>query len=89
MTSAASSGRSGVMLATLSICASPCHMDGTYLERPRFVTRAAASLYVGRKYDIPSCDVMGTKEMKQRNANSKSMKTQCSQTRTLDSMETL
>jgi len=80
VTSAASSGRSGVMLATLSICASPCHMDGTYLERPMFVTRTAASLYVGRRYDIPSCDVNGeTKEMKQRNANSKSMKTQCSQ----------
>jgi len=62
MASSVDSGKSGIMLATFSICASPCHMDGTYLERPRFDTRAAASLHVGRRYDIPrwiSCDVIG------------------------------
>jgi hypothetical protein len=30
-------------------------MEGTNFERPRFVARAAASLHVGRKYDIPCC----------------------------------
>lgn len=89
--SSACSREFDVVLPTLSICASLCHMDGPYLERLRFVTRAAASLHVGRRYDIPcwvSCSaIAGRRKWKWRNANSESMKMQCSQTRTLDLRE--